>query len=76
MAVIELSVEDKEYGVYARVLLSHKIALPVDCMGLRTIVHQRRDNLSFWPFSLRIEFLCQFVPTTFVRNSNFGEVIV
>jgi len=45
-------------------------------MGVGTIVDQRSDELSFWPFGFGVVFLCQTVPSTFIGDRNFREVIL
>lgn len=41
-----------------------------------TFVHQRRDHFCLWPFRLCVELFRQPVPSTLVRNGDFGEVVV
>lgn len=43
---------------------------------MHTVIHERRDDLCLRPFSLRIEFLCKFVPATFVCRTNLRDVVL
>ena len=40
-----------------------------------TIVDERSNDFSLWPFGLRVELLGQPVPSTFVCDRDFREVV-
>lgn len=44
--------------------------------GKRTVMHERGDDLGFWPLALGIVFLSELVPSTLVSSADFGKVIV
>jgi len=41
-----------------------------------TVVDQRSNKFSLWPFSLGVVFLRQTVPSTFVRDRDFCKIIL
>ena len=45
-------------------------------MRIRTVIHQRRNDLSFWPLRFRIELLCKPIPPALIRYCDLSEIIV
>ena len=45
-------------------------------MRAGTIVNQRSYEFSLWPFGLGVVFLRQTVPSAFIRDRDFCEVVL